>query len=51
MARMRAQPGGIERDLSVVKTVITDMNNELGLGTMVASNGTLTLGDTVSLTP
>jgi uncharacterized protein len=47
----RAQPGGIERDLSVLKTIIADMNNELGLGTMVASNGTLAVGDAVSLKP
>ena len=47
----RAQPGGVERDLSVLKTIIADMNNELGLATMVASNGTLTVGDAVSLTP
>jgi uncharacterized protein len=47
----RAQPGGIERDLSVLKTIIADMNNELGLATMVESNGTLTVGDAVSLIP
>jgi uncharacterized protein len=47
----RAQPGGIERDLSVLKTIIAEMNNELGLGTMVESGGTLTVGDPVSLTP
>jgi uncharacterized protein len=46
----RAQPGGIERDLSVLRTIIADMNNELGLATMVESNGTLTVGDAVSLT-
>ncbi len=47
----RAQPGGIDRDLSVLKTIIADMNNELGLATMVESNGTLTVGDAVSLIP
>jgi MOSC N-terminal beta barrel domain len=29
----------------------TEEINELGLATMVASNGTLTVGDAVSLTP
>jgi uncharacterized protein len=47
----RAQPGGVERDLSVLKTIIAEMNNELGLATMVESSGTLSVGDEVSLTP
>jgi hypothetical protein len=33
-----------------LRTIIADMNNELGLATMVESNGTLTVGDAVSLT-
>ncbi len=40
----RAQPG-IERDLGVLKTIIRERDNQLGMGATVASSGTITVGD------
>ncbi len=40
----RAQPG-MERDLSVIKRVIKERNNKLGVGAIVATPGSITIGD------
>ena len=40
----RAQPG-IERDLGVLKTIIRERENRLGMGATVASSGTISVGD------
>lgn len=44
----RAQPGGIERDLDVLKTVLRDSEGFLGVGAVVATPGELTVGDAVT---
>ena len=43
----RPQPGGIERDLDVLKTIIRELDNELGVGAGVSANGTISVGDAV----
>jgi uncharacterized protein len=40
----RPQPG-IERDLGVLKTIIRERDNELGVGATVASSGRISVGD------
>ena len=40
----RPQPG-IERDLGVLKTIIRERNNQLGIGATVASSGRISVGD------
>ena len=40
----RAQPG-IERDLGVLKTIIRERDNQLGMGATVSSSGTISVGD------
>ncbi len=42
----RAQPG-IERDLSVLTTIIRERNNQLGMGATVSSSGAISVGDEV----
>ena len=42
----RAQPG-IERDLSVLKTIIAERGNTLGIGGTVATPGPIAVGDEV----
>lgn len=42
----RPQPG-IERDLGVLKTIIRERNNQLGVGATVASSGHIDVGDVV----
>jgi len=44
----RPQPGGIERDLSVLKTVVAEMGNMLGIGAVVTAPGTMNVGDPVT---
>ena len=44
----RAQPGGIDRDLDVLRTINADMAGELGVGTMVLSAGRIAPGDEVT---
>jgi uncharacterized protein YcbX len=44
----RAQPG-IDRDLDVLKTIIRERGNQLGVGATIASSGTIAVGD--ELTP
>ena len=41
----RPQPGGIERDLSVLKTVIRESDGFLGVGALVADVGEFEVGD------
>ena len=43
----RAQPGGIERDAGVLKTVLRERDGFLGVGAMVETPGHLQLGDEV----
>lgn len=43
----RPQPGGIERDLNVLRTVVADMDGCMGIGTLVTAPGTVTVGDEV----
>lgn len=40
----RAQPG-IERDIGVLKTIIRERDNKLGVGAVVTSVGTISIGD------
>ncbi len=40
----RAQPG-VERDLDVLKTIARERHNELGIGAIVSSAGTISVGD------
>jgi uncharacterized protein YcbX len=40
----RPQPG-LEHDLEVLKTVIRELDNQLGVGAVVSSAGTITVGD------
>jgi uncharacterized protein YcbX len=41
----RAQPGGIDRDLGVLRTVLRESEGFLGVGAVVASTGEMQLGD------
>ena len=43
----RPQPDGIERDLSVLRTIVAEMDGCLGVGAMVVERGTVTVGDVV----
>jgi uncharacterized protein YcbX len=43
----RPQPGGIERDVEVLRTINRERANNLGIGTLVRSGGTVRVGDTV----
>lgn len=43
----RAQPGGIERDVDVLRTIIRERANNLGIGTLVRSPGDVRVGDVV----
>lgn len=43
----RPQPGGIERDISVLKTINSERETFLGVGLLVAQTGTITVGDPV----
>jgi uncharacterized protein YcbX len=43
----RPQPGGIERDLTVLRTVVRDHDGFLGVGAVVATPGQLRAGDKV----
>ena len=44
----RPQPGGIERDLDVLRTVNRERAGNLGIGTLVAVPGRIALGDEVT---
>ncbi len=43
----RPQPGGIERDLDVLRTVNRERGALLGVGALVNAGGTITVGDTL----
>ena len=44
----RPQPGGIERDLDVLRTVNRDRAGNLGVGAMVTTTGHIAVGDPVN---
>jgi hypothetical protein len=44
----RPQPGGIERDLDVLRTVNRDRAGNLGVGTLVLQPGRIAIGDLVT---
>jgi uncharacterized protein len=44
----RPQPGGIERDLDVLRTVNRDRAGNLGVGAMVTATGTIAIGDEIA---
>jgi uncharacterized protein YcbX len=46
----RAQPGGIARDLGVLRTINAEMDGELGAGSLVRHGGPIAIGDAVSIT-
>jgi uncharacterized protein YcbX len=43
----RPQPDGIERDLTVLKTINTELGGNLGIGGLVATPGRVTIGDEI----
>ncbi len=43
----RPQPGGIDRDLDVLRTVNRERSGNLGIGTLVATTGEIAVGDEV----
>jgi uncharacterized protein YcbX len=45
----RPQPGGIARDLGVLRTIVADMDGCLGVGTLVTAPGALSVGDEVDV--
>jgi uncharacterized protein YcbX len=45
----RPQPGGIDRDLSVLRTINAERGTFLGIGLLVEQPGRVTLGDEVSV--
>ena len=45
----RAQPGGVERDLGVLRTIIKDLGNELGVGALVDHEGQIGIGDELAV--
>lgn len=44
----RPQPGGIERDLEVLKTINKERKGNLGIGANVVSGGSIAVGDALS---
>ena len=44
----RPQPGGIERDLDVLKTVNAELDGDLGVGGTIATPGRIAVGDTIT---
>ena len=45
----RAQPGGIDRDVDVLRTIIRDRANNLGIGARVRTPGLILVGDTIQV--
>ena len=43
----RPQPGGIDRDLDVLRTINAARGGDLGIGCMVVASGTIRIGDVV----
>lgn len=46
----RPQPGGIERDLDVLRTINGERDTHLGVGTLVVTPGTVEVGDELTVT-
>jgi uncharacterized protein YcbX len=46
----RAQPGGIERDLDVLRTIARERDARLAVGALVLDQGTIRVGDTLGAT-
>lgn len=44
----RAQPGGVERDLDVLRTINKELDGALGVGAMVLAGGRIAVGDELS---
>jgi hypothetical protein len=44
----RAQPGGVERDLDVLRTINRDRNGFLSVGALVIEPGAVRVGDTLT---
>ena len=44
----RAQPGGIERDLSVLRTIARERDARLAVGALVARPGRASVGDVLA---
>ena len=44
----RAQPGGIERDIDVLRTINRARGNNLGVGALVVTPGAVRVGDTIT---
>jgi hypothetical protein len=44
----RPQPGGIERDLSVLKTINAELGGDLGIGGLVVTPGPVAVGDEIT---
>ncbi len=47
----RPQPGGIERDLDVLKTINRERDGNLSVGALIVDPGPLAVGDTLTPTP
>ncbi len=47
----RPQPGGIERDLNVLRTIVAEYDGCMGIGALVATPGTVHVGDEVARRP
>ena len=45
----RAQPGGVERDLDVLRTINRELGGNLGVGAMVTAPGEVRVGDALSV--
>ena len=41
----RPQPGGIDRDLDVLRTINAERGTNLGVGTLIVQPGAVTVGD------
>ena len=50
VAVTRPQPGGIERDLSILKTVNAELEGNLGVGGTISTPGRIAVGDSVAVT-
>ena len=47
----RSQPGGIDRDVDVLRSIIRDRANNLGIGALVRTPGMVRVGDAVEPAP
>jgi hypothetical protein len=45
----RPQPGGIERDLDVLRTINAERATHLGVGTLVVTPGAVAVGDELTV--